>query len=423
MRRRARRMFYGWYVVGCAFVTATCGFGLGFYGPGVYLASLHTLRGWPITTMSWAVTLYYLASATWIIFVGDAIERFGARCVLLIGAGAMSAAVAYLPAVRSPWQLYPTFVVMSLGWAAMSGAAINTIVAPWFDRKRGLAISLALNGSSCGGVFVPPLLVALTTKLGFEKGLHVAVVLMLAVMAPVLLVLRRRPEDVGLGPDGRRLPGQSLATGPSRPDRPDRWSRRGAWRDRAFLTVSIPFALGLLAQVGFLTHQMSYLLRFLPAESASLVVSATAAAAVLGRTGTGLFVDRVDRRVMSAGNFALQMVALGLLLGARSTAIVCLGCVLFGLGVGNMITLPSLIIQREFPRQHFARIVSLVVSVNQYTFAFGPAILGGLRDLWGNYSASFVFCIGLQTIAVLVVLRGRRGTAGGSTNVIAEVTA
>jgi MFS family permease len=365
-------MFYGWYVVGCAFVTATCGFGLGFYGPGVYLASLHTLRGWPITTMSWAVTLYYLASATWIIFVGDAIERFGARCVLLIGAGAMSAAVAYLPAVRSPWQLYPTFVVMSLGWAAMSGAGINTIVAPWFDRKRGLAISLALNGSSCGGVFVPPLLVALTTKLGFEKGLHVAVVLMLAVMAPVLFVLRRRPEDVGLGPDGRRLPGQSLATGPSRPDRPDRWSRRGAWRDRAFLTISIPFALGLLAQVGFLTHQMSYLLRFLQPESASLAV--------------------------------------GLLPGAESTAIVCLGCVLFGLGVGNVVTLPSLIIQHEFPRQHFARVVSLIVSVNQYTFAFGPAILGGPQDRWGSYRASFVFCIGLQAIATLVVLLRRRGT-------------
>ncbi len=70
-------MFYGWYVVGCAFVIAMCGFGLGFYGPGVYLASPHTLRGWPIATISWAVTPYHVSSATWIIFVGDEIERFG----------------------------------------------------------------------------------------------------------------------------------------------------------------------------------------------------------------------------------------------------------------------------------------------------------------------------------------------------------
>lgn len=78
-----------------------------------------------------------------------------------------------------------------------------------------------------------------------------------------------------------------------------------------------------------------------------------------------------------------------------------------------MITLTSLIVQQEFPRPHFSRIVSLVVSVNQFTFAFGPAALGGLRDWWGDYRAAFVLCMTLQVAAAIVVLRGR-GRAGAA---------
>jgi MFS family permease len=156
------------------------------------------------------------------------------------------------------------------------------------------------------------------------------------------------------------------------------------------------------------------LLQFFEAQSASLAVSLTTAAAVVGRTVTGFFIDRLDRRVVSAANFALQTAALGLLLFANATAFIYLGCLLFGLGVGNMITLPSLIVQHEFPRQYFSKVVSLVVSLNQFTFAFGPAILGGLRDWSGDYRASFLFCMTLLTLAMVVVLlRRQRAEAEG----------
>ena len=402
-------MFYGWYIVVCAFVVALCGFGTGFYGTGVYLALLRERHGWPIALVSSAVTFYYVCSATWIVFVGDAFERFGPRIVVLVGAGALAAGVVMLPVAEAPWQIFPIFFVMSFGWAAMSGAAINVIVAPWFERRRGLAVSLAMNGASSGGVVVPPLLVLATAALGFQVGLAVVAAAMLVVMAPVVVALRRRPEDVGLLPDGAGRPAAATETTPVR--QTTDMSRGGLLRDRRFLTISIPFALGLLCQVGFLTHQISYLLQFIDARTASLVVSMTTGAAVVGRTVTGFFVDRVDRRLASAANFGLQAAALGLLSFAESRSFLYLGCVLFGLGVGNTVTLSSLIVQAEFPRHAFSRIVSLVVSLNQFTFAFGPAILGGLRDWSGDYRASFLFCICLQALAVLVVLYGRRQTA------------
>ena len=397
-------MFYGWYVVAGAFVVAVWGWGFGFYGTGVYLASLRAFHGWPTMAVSWAITLYYVCAATWTMFVGDVIDRFGPRRVVLAGAAAMGSGVALLASVQAPWHAFPAFVVMSFGWAAMSVSAINAIVAPWFGNRRGLAISLALNGSSTGGVLVTPLLILLVTTYGFRHGLHAAVAIMAVVMIPVVIVLKRPPDAILCpDPDGR-LPRANLGRRP-------RWSRRALLRDRRFLTIAIPFALGLLAQVGFLTHQLSYLLQFADARSAALVVSATTAAAVVGRTLTGLAIENLDRRIVSAANFGLQAGALAMLLPARSAPLIYAGCVLFGLGVGNVITLPSLIVQREFPDEDFSRIVSLVGSVNQYTFALGPAILGALRDVSGDYRTSLLLCAGLFVAAAIVVLSGRGGRA------------
>jgi predicted MFS family arabinose efflux permease len=295
---------------------------------------------------------------------------------------------------QAPWHVYPAFVIMSFGWAAMSGAAVNAIVAPWFDDKRGLAISLALNGSSCGGIFVTPLLVYLTTTLGFATGLYVALAGMLLVMIPVAIVLGRRPpnQDAGAAPVSA-------------------WTRSTALRDPAFVTIAIPFALGLVAQVGFLTHQLTYLLQFLGPRSAALAVSATTVAAVLGRTGTGFVIDRMSPRIVSSANFALQIVGLATLLRADSTPAIYAGCILYGLGVGNLVTLPSLIVQREFARQDFSRIVSLIIGLNQFTFAFGPTILGALRDWSGSYRSSFVVCMALEAVAAAIIVLGRRPPA------------
>src|SRR5262249_58490533 len=88
--------------------------------------------------------------------------------------------------VSRPWQVHGAFAVMSFGWAAMSGAAINIITAPWFDKRRGLAISLALNGASAGGVVIAPLLVFLIGRLNFAAALFCVAALMLAIVLPAV---------------------------------------------------------------------------------------------------------------------------------------------------------------------------------------------------------------------------------------------
>jgi MFS family permease len=407
---RRRRIYHGWLVVGASFLIALFSWGLGFYGPGIYLVALQARHGWPTSEISAAVTAYYLLSATLILFAGSTFARFGARSVVTAGATAMACGVLLLSLVSHPWQVYPAFAVMSFGWAAMSGAAINIIIAPWFDTRRGLVISLALNGASAGGIVIAPLLVFLIARLDFAAALLCVAALMLAIVVPAAaLVLRGKRADECDVADIRsgtmQAPGQAQAA----PEPP--WRPSGILRNGRFETISIPFALALMAQVGFLTHQVAYLSPILGAAGTAWAVSATTSSAVVGRLLIGLVVDRLDRRTVACANFLVQLAGTALLAANQSVATLYLGCVLFGLGLGNLVSLPGLIVQQEFPPQHFSRIVSLIVAINQYAFAFGPGLLGYLQGTYGDYTRSLLVCLVIQAAAAIIVILPRLGGA------------
>lgn len=140
--------------------------------------------------------MYYLISALMIIFIGGIFERFSPRYVVLVGTLAMGLGVFGLSIITQPWQAYLYFLVMSVGWASMSIAAINIILVPWFEQKRGLAISLALNGASCGGIIIVPFLIWLIGRYDFASGVSIAVGTMLFVLLPsVMIFLYRHPHD------------------------------------------------------------------------------------------------------------------------------------------------------------------------------------------------------------------------------------
>ncbi len=399
------RYFHGWNVVGATFVMALFSFGLGFYGLAVYVATLQRLHGWSASAVSAPVTTYYIAGALVTMAIGHLYERFGPRLVVVSGSLAMAGGVAALGCVTQAWQLYPAFLVMSMGWGAMSGAAINIILAPWFHRRRGLAVSIAFNGATLGGVIVAPALIPLIDAVGFPRALALAA---LVLMAPLLtvaaVIMRRGPEEIGLGPDGDRGP-----SGPTEAaadvEAPSRGDAICTWR---FWSMSAPFALGLAAQVGVLTHLVALVTPMLGTGGAARAVSTTTAAAVIGRLLTGLVVDRLNRRLVSSATLVVQMIGLAGLAWAPSGVLIYASCALFGLGVGNLTTLPGLIVAVEWPRERFGPLVALAVGINQFTFAFGPSLVGALRDAAGSYGPALGVCMALQAVAAATVLLGPR---------------
>jgi MFS family permease len=396
------RYFYGWNVVGATFVMALFSFGLGFYGLSVYVATLQRLHGWSAATVSAPVTVYYIAGAFVTMAAGDLYRVWGPRAVVAAGGATMAIGVASLGVLARPWHLYPAFLVMALGWGTMSGAAINIIVAPWFRRRRGLAVSLAFNGATLGGVIVAPALILLTDHIGFARALALAALASLVMLLALAVgVMRRGPETLGLGPDGDPRASERAEASP------DGDHRRGdAVRTWRFWSVSAPFALGLAAQVGVLTHLVALVTPALDAGGAARVVSVTTASALIGRLATGVFIDRANRRLVSSATLLIQIAGVGLLAWAPASAGVYLGCALFGLGVGNLTTLPALILAVEWPRERFSTLVGLVVGINQLTFALGPSLVGAIRDWSGGYGPALVACAGLQAIAATLVALG-----------------
>src|SRR5580658_5743076 len=187
----------GWRIVAVCFLVATFGWGLGFYGQTVYVAELHRLHGWPASLISSGTSFFYLFGALLIVFVSEAIRSFGPRNCLLAGTCAMAAAAVLMGWTAEPWQLYVADAVFAFGWAGTSLGVITNTLGLWFDKKRGMAISLALNGASFGGIIGVPLLVAAIGHFGFSSAMIIAAIAMLAVMIPIILIFVGRPPGRG----------------------------------------------------------------------------------------------------------------------------------------------------------------------------------------------------------------------------------
>ena len=185
--------YEGWRIVVVCFLVATFGWGLGFYGQSVYVAELHRLHGWPASLISGGTTFFYLFGALLVVFVSEAIRAFGPRNCLLAGIFAMAAAAVLIGQVTEPWQLYAANAVLAFGWAGTSLGIITNTLGLWFDKKRGMAISLALNGASFGGIAGVPLLVAAIGSFGFSGAMIVAAIAMVVLMVPVILIFVGRP--------------------------------------------------------------------------------------------------------------------------------------------------------------------------------------------------------------------------------------
>jgi predicted MFS family arabinose efflux permease len=389
----------GWRIVAVCFLVATFGWAFGFYGQSVYVAELHRLHGWPTSLISTATTFFYLFGALLVAFVSEAIRAFGPRNCLLAGVFAMATAAALIGQVTAPWQLYAVNALLALGWAGTSLGIITNTLGLWFDTRRGMAISLALNGASFGGIIGVPLMVAAIGSFGFSGAMIAAAIVTVGLLVPVILVFVGRP------------PGRTgVATASATADAPSASRIRAqAFRDIAFLSVSIAFALVLFAQVGFIVHLISFLDPVIGRERAAVAVALMTAMAVIGRVLFSTVIDRLNQRLASAISFVSQAVALAVIINLHNDIALTAACALFGFSVGNLITLPALIVQREFDPRSFGVLVSLITAITQITYAFGPGIIGLLRDASGSYSLPFYGCIGLELIAAaLIMVRGRR---------------
>lgn len=406
--------FYGWRVVAAAFILAVFGWGIGFYGPPVYLHAVREARGWPLSLVSAAVTVHFLVGAIVVANLPALYRRHGLPAVTKAGAVALALGVCGWAAATAPWQLFAATLLSGAGWVAMGAAAVNAIVSPWFARRRPAALAMAYNGASIGGVIFSPLWVAAIGLLGFPMA--AATIGLLTAAAVWILadgVFSRTPQEMGLTPDGDAAGAPSApVTSPTARPLPG----RQLWRSLRFLTLSAGMALGLFAQIGLIAHLFSLLVPALGAQRAGLATGLATAAAIGGRTLVGwLMPAGADRRLVASASYAVQIAgSIAFMLAAgTSVPLLLLGVVLFGAGIGNATSLPPLIAQVEFVKDDVPRVVALIVAIGQGTYAFAPAAFGLLRELWpsadpGAAPVFFLAAALVQALTICVFLAGRR---------------
>ena len=334
--------YAGWRVVLACFFVALFIFGFGLYGQGVYLAELQRLRGWSAPLISGAITLTFLLSSIFATFTHELVAKFGSKRLILLGIIALTASTILLAFATAPWQLYAAFVLMSFGWTGMGVVVIATVVSSWFVHRRGLAISIAFNGASCGGVVVAPLLLLLVEKIGFTAAMLTATAIMVVVLVPLVVLWTGPGPPIGSLPERRARDRSPLQT----PGTQNSVSRAVIVRRLAFWTISVPFALALLAQMGFIVHQIALLEPKIGRPGAGRAVVITTAMAVIGRLCLGMIVDRLNPRLMTAASLVSQAAALLTIIQTDEASVLFVACAIFGFTIGNLITLPPLIIHR-----------------------------------------------------------------------------
>ena len=403
---RRQTLFFGWKVVAAAFAVAAYGWGLGFYGPSVFLYALNAAHGWPVSVVSSAITLHYIMSAGLIACLSDIHRRLGMVWTTRLATVALALGAMLWSVADAPWQLFAAVPLTSLGWAGMSGAAINAIVAPWFDARRAAALGHAYNGASFGGLALAPLWMLLIDRFGLLE----ATLVMALPLAALLWWLAGRylglvPAALGLAPDGK-APAKAARAEPAR--QLAGTGRRQLLGLERFRTMSGAFALGLFAQVGIAAHVVTLLAPLIGQAGAAASLSLITLCGIGGRLLLGALIGDADRRLLTAANLSVQAAGVFLLALAQGWPLVIAGCLLFGLGFGNLVTLPPLVAQAEFDRADVARVVALVTAINQAVFAFAPGTFGVLRDLTGSYSAPLLLAVAAQLCGAALALYGRR---------------
>lgn len=389
----------GWRAVLACFLMAMFVFGFAMYGQGVYLVELQGRYGFSTVLVSGAGTLSLVLCNLLATFTPELVARFGLRLLVLLGIAALAVSMILLAFAASPPLLYVAFVVMSLSWLGMGAIVIAAIVGLWFESRRGLALSLALTGASFGGIGTVPVLVFLIQRLGFQTAMLMAAAIMTVITVPAALAFVRPRDGLAAAPHGDH-PVPIATTAP-----PPR-SRAAILRRAGFWTISVGFGLAFMAQVAFIVHQIAVLEGSIGRAGAAQAVAVMTLASIAGRLTLGLVIDRLQPRLVTAACVVSQAAGLAIILMTSSPPLMFVACAMFGFSVGNLLTLPLLIIHREFDSADFTAVGGLSNAISGTASALGPVLVGFLRTASGDYRSGLALCIVFELAAAVIVLQG-----------------
>ena len=409
--------FYGWLLVGVSLVTMAIGVNARTAFSLLFPQILGEF-GWDRGITAGAFSFGFLVSAVVTSCVGWLTDRRGPRLVIETGVFLMGTGLLLTTLIREPWQLY-----LTLG--ALVGGGVNLLaytgqslyLTNWFVRRRGLALSIAFSGVGVGSITILPWLQSLIANSGWRTACWSLGVLLVAVLAPLNLLLRRAPADLGLEPDGISDRGSASGTRSAKKIviASAEWTLGRAVRTQRFRWLAASYFCGLFTWYAVQVHQTKYLTEvgFDP-TSAAWALGLVSLVAVPGQIALGHLSDRIGREwVWSIGNggFVLCCAALLALHTAPSTPLLWVMVVAQGTLGYSLTSVMGAIPAESFGARNFGSIFGTVMLAAILGGAAGPWVAGTLHDLTGSYSLAFWLSMASSGFSAISIWLGapRRG--------------
>ncbi|MDH3443075.1 MAG: MFS transporter, partial [Deltaproteobacteria bacterium] len=416
--RRGTSFFYGWYIVAVAILVHIAGT-LSFSSTlSIFLKPITEELGVSRGAFSLVRTAEIGVAALVAPFLGPLIDRHGGRWILVIGVLMEATGFLLSSLVQTFWQFVVVRCCLVIaGEALLSSLVINVTIAQWFVRKRGRAIAMANLGTGLAKLGIPFCAAWLFVMVGW-RGTWVVfgVVAPLLVIAPALIFIRRRPEDMGLAPDGETLPqkidaSEAAGKAPSTVQRQnlaaeESWSRSEVLRLSSFWLLVVTFGIASVGIAGLNLHIFSFVtdIGYSPLVAASFM-STIALTQLFSTLVWGALADRFDIRKVSSIQFLIQGVGLVIAISSDQLYLVYLGFFLYGTGLAGSFVLREVIWANFYGRASLGTVRGISLFFSHLFAASGAPFFGFLFDVTGNYYLSFtVFSVALFTSSMLILL-------------------
>ena len=420
IRSLAQRLpfFYGWVIVGCTMCSSVVRQAAAVATLSIFIVPMTAEFDWSRTGISGAVSLGGVLGAFFAPFIGPLFDRHGSRALLVVSAVAVSACCVALAGTQGLLWFYVAFSISRLMFSAPFEIGTTSAVTKWFVRRRARAMSLLIMSTGLGLTILPLVVAAAIAIAGWRAGwLVLAVIAIVFGVVPQWFLLVRRPEDIGLKPDGATAsPGLSASTAHAAATGEVSFTRTQALRSSTLWLLMAYTLLVFPVQAGVSLHQAPHLIeRGISPTIAATIVSTFSLASALASLVFGSLGDRVPVRGALAASAALLALGAVTMRDVEGPLLGYAAAVLFGAGIGGILTMIPVAWANYFGRAHFGAIRGITLPAQVGGQAIGPLAAGVLHDLTGSYASGLTAfaVLSLLAAAVALVTRAPRGHRPG----------
>ena len=411
MTKTRPRIFYGYWVLSAGSLVMVLLGIAGLHGLGVFFSALQREYMWSSALLSGAFALSRAESGFLGPVEGYLVDRIGPRKMVAIGLVILGVGFVLLSRVDSLPSFYIALVVIALGTGIGGFLAIMASLTNWFYRMRARAMAVATVGVNVGGLLIV-LLTWAVDNYGWRAAAFICALIVWALIPPIIMVLRDRPEDLGLLPDGDIAPaaGEETSDAQDAPgDEDDDMTVREALYSQAFWLVSLVHGIAVMSLSALAVHQIERMVQAgVSLQMAGLVVTIYTGVGIFFRVFSGYIADIFDKRYVIAGFLLFQTAALFVFAVGNTVFMFVLFGLLFAPGWSGRGAALTAYRGELFGRRRFASITGVSMVVTNSLSLIGPVFAGFLFDVTGSYASPFLALSALSLVAAFLILLVRK---------------